>query len=183
MNEGGDHPDRVVELATGPVPPVTAAEKAKQLRAAVVGAISERDVGHVMQTLLIRAKGGDLKAIQMVLDVIGTEQPESQPVPAPQQIGVQVNVGERDRADVRVAVAEPVGGTAEIDQSVLMNMRARAARVLADRGVLAPNILADECNIPESLVDRVVSTDCLWFARSSRGVVLTVIGRREALPS
>lgn len=174
-----------IELADGAMTPITAAEKAKRLRAAVVGAISEKDVGNVMTTLLIRAKGGDLKAIDMVLKIIGSEQSDQQPVPPPQQIGVQVNVGDTDRSDrVRVGVIENATvPSEEISDGLMLSMRENVARVLGSRGALDESVLADECNIPQNLIGKVVSDDCRWFAKSRLGVVLTVIGRREVLQS
>lgn len=63
-------PRRVRDLAAGLPTPAEVADRVVALRAAMFGAISEQDVGDVMQTVVGKAKAGDLRAAKLITDLL-----------------------------------------------------------------------------------------------------------------
>lgn len=150
----------VVELAATCLTPEQVTEKARQLKAVVVDAIQPTDVRDMMRSLMARAGNGEHKAIELVLNLIGANQPpDAGPAPPPPGVAVQVN--------------NNFGGAAPADDG-----RALALKVLAERGTAPAAVLEDRCNLPPGAVEEMAAEGLIRL--TAKGAKLTAAGRRKA---
>lgn len=141
------------EQVSAMVDPKLAAAKAARLRGAILASISELDVSHIMITMVGRAKNGDHKAAQTVLQLIGAGQVQDQPQPPAVNNTVQVNVDNRSQS----AVFDLSGDCLKI------------ARVISSRGPMTAEAISRACEITVNRVKELAGT--VWFCDAKWGRV------------
>lgn len=187
--------NQVIRLrdATAMTPPATGAttEWVSKIGDAMREAVSADDVAAIMKNVVAKAKDGDPKAIQTVLDFVGRNQPRSAP---------QVVVGVRGQSPSangnghtpRIVQQLPPDADGD-DRPLVMGASAdrTAARDMAQAlGKLGPLVaanLAEKSGYDLDLVERLLRTNAAgtlhsWFQQNGdEAWRLTSIGRKELL--
>lgn len=158
---------------------------------AMRNAVSAEDVSAIMKNVVAKAKEGDPKAIQTVLDFVGRNQPRA---------ATQLVVGVRGQSrspngnvnghSPRVVEQADDDDDPPAREHVASDRTAARdiAQVLGKLGPLAVDDLTEKAGYPTAIVDRLLringsGTVCSWFSQNGDGAWrLTATGRKELLP-
>lgn len=177
----GYHAPRLSEMADLTPPPTGVGAWAEKLREAAYDAVKEGDVKELIQGMMEKAKGGDLKAAKFVMDFLtgGAPKVQVQTVIVHKR-SKSTNRQRRDGRD------EPPEGpparpapAALPDGPTVRVLRRLAARFLAAAGASHPAALVAELELPADELDTVMA-GCDWFVLDGGRWALTPAGRQVA---